>query len=166
LLGELFDSNDYDVACVLRHSANLSRVLDESEGRMAKGFYYLTMSKQICERIGAVNDENYELTLKMMGAYYRVPVDAEMEYAQTQPKWNKHWKEGKIYVSQYKYGRITEVIKDYTLESIQGITDATCGDLSPQGAPLHALLCSLRVVLRSHITITCQRSDGSCSSNW
>ncbi len=28
---------------------------------MAKGFYYLTMSKQICERIGAVNDETDEL---------------------------------------------------------------------------------------------------------
>ncbi len=69
-----------------------------------------------------------------MNAYYQVPVDAEIEHALRQPKWNKRWKEGKIYVSQYKYGRITEVIKDFILESFRGITAATCGDYSPQGA--------------------------------
>jgi hypothetical protein len=132
LLGELFDANDYDVACVLRHSANLSRVFDEGEGRMAKGFYYLTLSKQIFERIGAVNDENYQMALKAIGGYYQLPVEKDMQHALAQPKWNKNWKEGKQCVTQYKYGRITELIKDFMLESFKTITAVTCSDESSQ----------------------------------
>jgi hypothetical protein len=34
--------------------------------------YYLTMSKEICETIGAVNDENYLIAIKLLAAYHGV----------------------------------------------------------------------------------------------
>ena len=34
--------------------------------------YYLTMSKEMCERIGAINDENYLVVLKLLAAYHGV----------------------------------------------------------------------------------------------
>lgn len=114
---------------------------------METGLYYLTLSKQIHEQIGAVNDENYELTLKSLSALWKLPVDKEMEYAMTQPKWNKNWKGGKLYISQYRLGCFTEIIKDYMLDAIKDIIVAVCDNVSREGTPVgpacrHGKLCS------------------------
>jgi hypothetical protein len=34
--------------------------------------YYLTMSKEICQSIGAMNDENYLIAIKLLAAYHGV----------------------------------------------------------------------------------------------
>jgi hypothetical protein len=43
----------------------------EEEGKRME-IYYLTMSKEICEAIGAVNDENYLIAIKLLAAYHGV----------------------------------------------------------------------------------------------
>jgi hypothetical protein len=83
----MFDTSNYDVACVLRHLALASRMYSDTDREgLAKGAYYLTLSRQICERIGAINDENYLITLKMLSLYERVDVEEKLAFAATQPR--------------------------------------------------------------------------------
>lgn len=60
MLGELFDHSDYDVAAALLPLASWSRFnsRSEAEGRQ-KEVYCLTLGAQMCEALGAVNDETY-----------------------------------------------------------------------------------------------------------
>lgn len=67
-LGVLFDTADYDIACVLLPLSWWSRLYAENHDEgMEKQVYYVTLGQQICENCGAQNDDTYR-NLTYMGA--------------------------------------------------------------------------------------------------
>lgn len=85
-MSQLFDESNYDVACVLRHLPLLVRLYAETEQGRENSAYYLTLSQQICVYIGAVNDENHLITLKMLSIYERLDIDDKIAAALSQPR--------------------------------------------------------------------------------
>jgi hypothetical protein len=85
-VSQLFDESNYDVACVLRHLPLLVRFYAETEQDRKNSAYYLTLSQQICAHIGAVNDENYLITLKMLSIYERLDIEDKITAALSQPR--------------------------------------------------------------------------------
>jgi polysaccharide pyruvyl transferase WcaK-like protein len=101
-VSQLFDESNYDVACVLRHLPLLVRLYAETEQGRENIAYYLTLSQQICVYIGAVNDENHLITLKMLSIYERLDIDDKIAAALSQPR---------VRHSFFPIGRIVQLVR-------------------------------------------------------
>lgn len=86
-ISDMFDVGDYDVGCVLHHVFFLCRLHadDEREG-LSKGIYYLTLSQNVFEKIGAVNDEVYLMTLRLRNIYEGIDNEEIIKRAMSQPR--------------------------------------------------------------------------------